>query len=805
MRRINGFLRTFGIMFLIQAVLLNGCGRPASTDREGKAAPGSETAQESGREAKAREQEAGDRDTGVREEGSQKAEGGPTDGSADSAETKDRREIRAPQMTREEYPKVDGSTATLPLSMALYRLVTGADGEEAERSVVHTKTTNAYMSLLYGETDLVLAYEPAQSVYDAMKERDQELIIKPIGKDALVFMANEGNPVDSLKERDLVEIYSGRYKNWSQAGGDTKALAAFQRPVGSGSQTLMEKLVMKGVPMAEAPKDMIVGEMGELIEQVASYNNGENALGYSVYFYARNMYQKPGLKFMAVDGVMPDNETIKKGTYPYVNEFYAAVRKDEPEGSPAYRLFQWLSEEDGQALIESLGYVAMEEVSGIGKVPEDGKEPEQEKADVKLERDARILLSGLYVTGEEGVVVLNGEFGEEQTLNGMRIKRNVINIRGDEAVPMTDISTELTGLYSPGAGRWAVEPVYDSLWQDEDDTYFGYRGGRPCRVARDERSGRFVERMGEFVKVGDYWWKRSDKTFCEIFDGGSWLDEDAAPVKVMDFSGDEGYDYGYANKGLYIVSCKDGSDRIYDGAGELLFGEELPGTGYTVFDVNQDSHLIWAAEAGSERKRAGAFIYDYEKRQVLTRPEDVIDQLDRDGEEGYFTVIRDGKALIRGRDGEPVFSGDGGGFDRSFGGGWCGRQEDGIMVIENPSKGERFEIPWQEDLIGYRIRNNLFWVRDTKRDEAAFYLGKKRLMEGQNLFYHEFQGACALYGDDKSLVVNDQGEVAYEGNGEWTQEIFPEYLVIHRGNYLCITDYQGRCAFRHLRGYMGDD
>ena len=186
---------------------------------------------------------------------------------------------------------------------------------------------------------------------------------------------------------------------------------------------------MKGIPMAEAPQSMVIGDMGELIEQVASYNNEENALGYSVYFYARNMYQKPGLKFMAVDGVMPDNETIRKGIYPYVNEFYAAVRKDEPEDSPAYRLFRWLSGEDGQALIESLGYVGLETVSGIDVTVEDKKEPGQEKADVKLERDARILMSGPYVTGEEGVVVLDGGLEEEQTLTTYQIFRNSLDIR----------------------------------------------------------------------------------------------------------------------------------------------------------------------------------------------------------------------------------------------------------------------------------------------------------------------------------------------------------------------------------------
>ena len=53
----------------------------------------------------------------------------------------------------------------------------------------------------------------------------------------------------------------------------------------------MDKLVMQGVPMTEdGPRDMRVGEMGELLDMLASYNNVSNALGYSVYYYACLLY-----------------------------------------------------------------------------------------------------------------------------------------------------------------------------------------------------------------------------------------------------------------------------------------------------------------------------------------------------------------------------------------------------------------------------------------------------------------------------------------------------------------------------------
>ena len=181
--------------------------------------------------------------------------------------------------------------------------------------------------------------------------------MKPIGRDALVFMINAANPVKSLTEEQIQSIYTGETTNWKELGGNDEEIVAFQRKQNSGSQTLMEKLVMKGISMAEAPSYHYINSMGELLDQVSSYNNQGNAIGYSVYFYARNMYSVPGLEFLSVDGVTPSNDTIRNGSYPYVNEFYAVIRDDEPEDSPARLLFDWLTSEGGQELISDTGYV----------------------------------------------------------------------------------------------------------------------------------------------------------------------------------------------------------------------------------------------------------------------------------------------------------------------------------------------------------------------------------------------------------------------------------------------------------------
>ena len=72
-----------------------------------------------------------------------------------------------PQFSEEDYPRVDGSTATLPLSYALMSASTGVDESAARQAIRHGKTTQSFYNLIYDSADLLLVYEPSDEVYEA--------------------------------------------------------------------------------------------------------------------------------------------------------------------------------------------------------------------------------------------------------------------------------------------------------------------------------------------------------------------------------------------------------------------------------------------------------------------------------------------------------------------------------------------------------------------------------------------------------------------------------------------------------------
>lgn len=263
------------------------------------------------------------------------------------------------QVTFEEFPRMDGSTANLPLMRALAMYYTGISQEEAQTQIQVSTTDYAYYALVYGDADLLLVYQASDSTKDFLASSGVAVEMKPIGLDALVFICNEENPVESLTTRQIQEIYTGKVTNWQEVGGTDVEIVPYQRVELSGSQTMMEKLVMAGLPMMDAPSELRPMAMAGLVDMIAEYQNTANALGYSVYYYIHNMYAMPEVKTLQVDGIAPSNESIQNGSYPFVNEFYVMIRKDEPADSLTRAVYDFLTTQQGGELVEAAGYVPL--------------------------------------------------------------------------------------------------------------------------------------------------------------------------------------------------------------------------------------------------------------------------------------------------------------------------------------------------------------------------------------------------------------------------------------------------------------
>lgn len=261
--------------------------------------------------------------------------------------------------TKESYPKVDGATAMYPMSVEIAKAVIGLSEEEAEAFITHHTTSKAYYNLIDGSCDLIFVSEPSDDILNRAKEAGVSFEMVGIGRDGFVFVVNQDNPVDSLTLDEIVKIYTGQIRNWKEVGGEDEPIIAYQREQNSGSQNLMEKMVMKGTPLMEAPAEYLISSMDGLIDHIASFENSRAALGYSIYLYAKDQYVKDSIKFLSIDGVYPTDDSIADGSYPLSKIVYAIFRSDEPADSPVRQLVEWLRTPEGQLAVEAGGYVGM--------------------------------------------------------------------------------------------------------------------------------------------------------------------------------------------------------------------------------------------------------------------------------------------------------------------------------------------------------------------------------------------------------------------------------------------------------------
>ena len=266
-----------------------------------------------------------------------------------------------------DMPVMDGAEACYPLyaaaAKAVYQDIAHIESNWADsgerawtngKIVTFTNTVVGFERLIEGNVDLFFGARPSADQLAYAAEQGVELEITPIGREAFVFFVEEDEPVDGLTQDQLRAIYHGDVTDWSQVGGRTGEIAAFKRPAGSGSQTMMEYF-MGEVSLKEPQTYETVGSMEGVIRHVAQYANEHGALGYSFRYFIEGLSQEQGVKLLAVDGVTPDLAHIEDGSYPLTVPLCLVTRKDDPNPNVGKMIDFFLSP-DGQTLVRETGY-----------------------------------------------------------------------------------------------------------------------------------------------------------------------------------------------------------------------------------------------------------------------------------------------------------------------------------------------------------------------------------------------------------------------------------------------------------------
>lgn len=258
-----------------------------------------------------------------------------------------------------DFPVMDSSTARKPLVQNIYRffcLDTGYGGAEPLCSTTH----GAWLNIADKKADIALLAAPTDEEKAYLAERGVEVEMKLYGGDGLVFIGNSACGVTDLTLDEVRAIFRGEITNWSELGGADHAIHVLYRDDQSGSQRLFEKMLFKDgdVPDYEALGFNRLDEMSTL---VSACLDDPYAIGYSIMTYLNDVYSNEALLAFSLNGYSATPENVRTGDYPLGTKGYVVIRSDEPEDSPARRLYNWFGSPLSDTFLSSCGITPLSE------------------------------------------------------------------------------------------------------------------------------------------------------------------------------------------------------------------------------------------------------------------------------------------------------------------------------------------------------------------------------------------------------------------------------------------------------------
>lgn len=238
----------------------------------------------------------------------------------------------------------------------------------------HNCTTNSHISfinLMCDNADLTITDRPlSEDELRYAENKGLAFLQKPIAKDAIAFLVNSKNPVSGLSIDQLRKIYTGEITNWKEIGGNDEKIQPYIRNMYEGVQGIFKSSVMQEIPFGDFPELIVGADWKQPYYQLDDY---VGTIGFSDFYYYSIIVDVPLTKPLDIDGVELNKENIMNGMYPYVIDIYATIREDIDHDSSAYRLFEFLTTEQGQDIIEEGRYIGLKNGSIVTETHSENK------------------------------------------------------------------------------------------------------------------------------------------------------------------------------------------------------------------------------------------------------------------------------------------------------------------------------------------------------------------------------------------------------------------------------------------------
>ncbi|MEK5028165.1 MULTISPECIES: phosphate ABC transporter substrate-binding protein PstS family protein [unclassified Paenibacillus] len=146
-----------------------------------------------------------------------------------------------------------------------------------------------------------------EKLKDADAEKAKSLVDHQVAVVAIAAVSNPKAGVDSLTKQQLVDIFTGKIKNWSEVGGADQAIQIINRPASSGTRATFESFALG--TKTEDQEGSIQEDSSGTVKKMIGETPG--AIGYLALSYLDET-----VKTLNYEGVEPSVDNVISGKYP---------------------------------------------------------------------------------------------------------------------------------------------------------------------------------------------------------------------------------------------------------------------------------------------------------------------------------------------------------------------------------------------------------------------------------------------------------------------------------------------------------
>ena len=178
-------------------------------------------------------------------------------------------------------------------------------------------------------------------------EKAQGLTETVLAYDGIAVIVNPENPVTGLTLEQITKIYTGEITNWSEVGGNDAEIVLIGREAGSGTRDGFESIT------GTADLCQYRQELTSTGDVITTVSQNPDAIG-----YASLASVKESVKALAVDDVLPTEETVKDGSYKIQRPFMLVTKTDTALSETAQAFFDYITSADAAEIIANAGAVS---------------------------------------------------------------------------------------------------------------------------------------------------------------------------------------------------------------------------------------------------------------------------------------------------------------------------------------------------------------------------------------------------------------------------------------------------------------